>query len=61
MDYCKIMADIEANPLEPVPNMTVRNYLGLKEHIPNYKKCKDIPDKVTASAPAKQFYQSGSN
>jgi hypothetical protein len=33
MDFCKIMAGIEANPLAPVPSMTMRDFLNLRDHV----------------------------
>ena len=50
IDFCQIMADIEADPKAPV-ELTVREFLALKEHVQNCDNCNVRVERTLAKEP----------
>ena len=50
-DYCTYFRRIEENPTAMSPRMTVREFLGAKEHIKVCDVCSNRVDRVLAKAP----------
>lgn len=44
--FCDIVAEIQKDPFKKVEGLTVRVYLGLKEHIATCQKCNDAVDEI---------------
>jgi hypothetical protein len=54
-NYCKYFADLEADPYAIPPQMTVREFLGAKEHVKVCDVCSNRVDRVLATAPQEEF------
>jgi hypothetical protein len=53
-DYCRYFAQIEADPSAIAPQMTVREFMGAKEHVKVCDVCSNRVDRVLAKAPPEE-------
>lgn len=51
MNYCKFVANIEKDPTAIINDLTIRDYLGLRNHVASCTKCQESMDRVLANEP----------
>jgi hypothetical protein len=53
-NYCAYFRRIEENPTAITPQMTVREFIGAKEHVKGCDVCSNRIDRVLADAPPEE-------